>query len=202
MGSTITRMTWIVAFTVAFALVSTLVYRGSHAALSATTANAGNIWSAFGISLSDNDGGTALFSVSGLLPGDSGAKCLRVTYEGDDAPDGVRLYADVDGTDSSGVGTGQLPANLDLTISYDGDGPAATDCTGFVSDGTLATVALGSMPDDYTDGVELTSGGGDWQPADGESRTFRIQYALPIAAAATVQGDNATATFTWEAQKS
>ena len=71
-----------------------------------------------------------------------------------------------------------------------------------MSDGTLATVALGSMPDDYTDGVELTSGGGDWQPADGESRTFRIQYALPIAAAATVQGDNATATFTWEAQKS
>lgn len=201
MGLTTTRITWIVAFTIAFSLVSTLVYRGSYAALSASTDNSGNSWSVFGINLSDNDGGTALFSASGLLPGASGTRCIRVTYDGDSAPDAVRLYADVDGTDSSGSGTGELPANLDLTISYDDSGPAATDCTGFASDGTLSAVALGSLPIDYDNGIELDSSG-DWQPADGESRTFRVQYQLPLLAPATVQGDSATAAFTWEAQKS
>ena len=198
------RTTWVVSVVLAFALVSILVYRGSYAALSATTTNPGNTWSAFGITLTDNRNGTALFTSSDMLPGDSESKCILVTYEGSTPPDAVRLYVtDVTGTDSVS-GTGELTDELDVSIHSDADSDGATDCSTFDStDEVQAATALSTMPTGYAGGVELDPAAStDWTPDDGESRAFKVTVSLPIDAALDVQGDSASATFTWEAQKS
>lgn len=200
---TTSRITWIVGFVLAFALISTMVYRGSYAALSATTVNEGNAWSVFGIRLTDNDSGSSMFNATNILPGAQASRCITVTYDGDGAPDGVRLYAAVEGTDSTAVGEGQLPDELDMSVTYDDTAGIPADCTGFASDGTLANaVALDALEGDYGTGTKLATGGADWQPADGEARTFQFTYELPLLANPAVQGDSATSTFTFEAQKS
>ena len=132
-----------------------------------------------GISLTDKRNGTALFTSSDMLPGDSESKCILVTYEGSTPPDAVRLYvADVTGTDSVS-GTGELTGELDVSIRSDADSDGATDCSTFDStDEVQAATALSTMPTGYAGGVELDPAAStDWTPDDGESRASRSPSA-------------------------
>src|SRR6478609_1530200 len=64
---------------VAMLAVCGTVFAASHAAFSATTTNPSNSWSAGQVSLSDDDGNTAMFTVTNAKPSDTGSKCIVVT---------------------------------------------------------------------------------------------------------------------------
>ena len=76
-------------------LVATfLVLSVSRAAFTATTANEGNSLTGGRVTLTDDDTGSAMFTVSNMMPGDSQQRCIVVTYSGVDAdPSAGELYS-------------------------------------------------------------------------------------------------------------
>ena len=58
-----------------------LIFTASYSAFSATTTNGANSWSAGTVTISSNPG-TAMFTASGLKPGDTGTACVKVTHTG------------------------------------------------------------------------------------------------------------------------
>jgi hypothetical protein len=167
-------------------VVMLLVVRTTQAAFTASTASAGNSWAAGHVSLTDSAAGAAVFTASGLVPGDTGAACVTVTYTGDvDAA--VRLYLP--------SVTGSLGTYLDLVIT---EGTGATDaaCTGFSSTSTLFT---GSTLAAFSAGHSAwASGVSAWAPSGGSgaSRSYRFAWTLEDNNAA--QSQSVTAAFTWE----
>lgn len=166
-------------------LTAALVYQSSTAAFSVTTANTGNSWATGSVTLTDDDSGVAMFSATGLMPNDTGTRCIAVTYTGDVGAN-IRVY---------GTGTGTLATYLNLTIER-GTGGSNTDCTGFTPAATIfnGTLSGWNAVTDYATGVgeyAVTSGAA-------QTSTFRITY--------TVQNDtnalskNGAGSFTWEAK--
>src|SRR5829696_6536731 len=64
---------------------------GTFSAFSSTTENPGNQIDTGTVALSDNDAGSALYSVAGAVAGTTVDRCITVTYTGNMAAD-VRLY--------------------------------------------------------------------------------------------------------------
>jgi hypothetical protein len=162
-----------------------LVWGSSHALFSGKAMTPANSWAAGTVSISDDDTGTALFTVSGIMPGDSGVKCINVTYTGTVAA-GVRLHAALTGT---GLGP-----YVDLTVEQ-GTGGTFASCTSFAAEvsttGTMAAFAAAR--------TNYASGFGTWAPtAGGQSRSYRITWAMRPDNG----GINKTANLalTWEAQ--
>jgi hypothetical protein len=183
-----------------------MVWRSSYAAFSGTTANGTNSWSAGTVSLSDSQGGsssggvgTALWSVTGLLPGDTGTKCIKVTYGGSlnlSASGGVRLYV------ASGGLTGSLGTYLRLSID-EGTAGASSDCSDF--GGTITNLYNSGNTDNAKTLATFASshstwatGVSTWAPtASGQSRSYRITWTVLDDNAA--QGTSASATLSWQA---
>lgn len=176
------------------ALLLTLVFvnQRTRAAFSASTANPVDQWAAGTVVLGDDDSGSALFSASGLLPGDTGSKCIKVSYSGSLAAT-VKLYG--------GSLTGSLGPYIDLVVQeatvIGNNGTFAGGCTGFagtqIYSGTLSgfTAAASS----YATGV------GSFAPTGtGQYRVYRFDYTLNASAPSAQQGASAGATFTWESR--
>jgi hypothetical protein len=180
----------VAAAAVSLALVSLLVLRVSSAAFSAQTTSPGNSWATGQIDLSDDDGdgaASAMFDVTGMLPGDTVTKCITVTYTGSVDPGAVKLFVDV--TD------GGLADHLDLTVR-EGDGGQYGDCTGFNSTATLATAMTLT---DFADYADYATGAGTWNPTGtGQSKTYQFVAVLGADTPDAAQGADAQATFTWE----
>lgn len=174
--------------------VSAIVVTASVAAFTDTTSNAGNSFSTATIELVDDDLDAAMFSVTGLVPGQSVSDCIVVTYQGDYAdPSAVRLYSG-GYTDSGDLGT-----YLNLTVD-EGTGGSFGDCTGFSLDNTIESGStLFGFDATHTD---YASGAGVWDPASTpESKTYRVTVELDAAAPDSEQGENVSAfTLTWEVQ--
>lgn len=173
------------------ALVSGLVFQTSTAAFSDTTDNTGNTFSAGTVQLTDDDSGSALFSLSLMKPGDTSTKCIRVDYDGNIAS-AIKLYGAIGG----GTSLGQY---LDVTVNS-GTGPAADmSCASFVPgtqiyNGTLA--AFATSHSNWSNGLSDANFVAD---DANDSRTYRIVVTLQDNNAA--QGLTATGVnFTWEAQ--
>lgn len=182
-------------------LSGVMVLTTSRAAFSAQTQNTGNEISVGNVALSDDDNGSAMFSVTDMAPGDTSQACIEVTYEGSIAdPSAVKLYSG-GFTDSGVLEDGEpLADELDITVEV-GTGGSFADCDDFVlvppaifATNTLTNFAASHS--DYTNGVV------GWDPASTpESRTFRFTIDLPSDAADTAQGDSVTELiFTWEVQ--
>lgn len=152
-------------------------------AYSTVTSNEGNTFTAGSITLTDNDSGSALFSVSGFVPGDVFQRCIQVNYASTGAvQSSVRLY----GT-TSGDG---LADYIDVEIRR-GTTPATNisgDCTGFTADatdyqgdgpGVIATGELDDFPADYATAVVDPDSA--WDSGDGA--VYEITFAI--------QNDNA-----------
>jgi hypothetical protein len=187
-----------------------VVWQSSQAAFTATTSNPSNSWAAGTVSLTDDDGGnspttgTAMFSTAvataNLKPGDTGTKCIAVTYGGSfTSVPAVKLYV----TNPSGTGLGTY---LDFTVEEgtNGQGDFA-GCGTFAgsflyksgtpvgSTGTLAY--LTSNMTDYSNGV------GTWTPtATGQTKAYRFTYTVQNNDLA--QGKNVTVSLVWEARSS
>jgi hypothetical protein len=170
---------------IAVSVAGAVAWHASDAAFSGTTGNGGNAWSTATVSLADDDSGTAIFSVTGAEPGDTGQNCVTVTYTGT-APATVTSY---------GTGlTGGLGPYLQVTVEQ-GTGGSFGTCTGFASQAS-ATGTLASFAATYN---SFGTGFGSWSaPTAGTSRTYRISWSLAADNAAANR--SVTMTFTWEAR--
>ncbi len=177
----------------AFLLVSLLVIRVSSAAFTATTDNPGNSWETGSIALTDDDGGgaaSAMFDVSGMLPGQTEVRCITVSYAGATDPPPVKLYAAV--TD------GGLAAHLDIQVAEVTETGGTGSTCGTVSSPTtiVATQTLTAFGGAHTG---YGSGAGAWDPTGtGQSQTYQLTVTLGSDTPNTAQGSDAQATFTWE----
>lgn len=170
-------------------LVGGIAVQSTSAAFSASTGNTGNSWSSGDVALSDDDAGTAMFSVSNMAPTQVSTRCIAVSYSGS-LNANVRLYGAISG------GTG-LEDYLDLTVER-GSGGSFASCAGFVSAETVYTGTLAGFTAAHT---SYATGAGTWAPTGGapvDAMTYRVVVTLQDDDAA--QGLASTASFTWAAQ--
>jgi hypothetical protein len=167
--------------------VGALAYTATNAAFSGTTDNSANAFTAASVSLTDDDGGTEMFNVSGLLPGDTVSDCIVVTYNGSTTDlAGLRLYGA-----SSAAATDELSDDLTLRVQHGAAG------------GTCA--APGALTDVYATG-DLTALGTNYATGSigftptgiGQSVPYLFDVTLKAATPNSAQGDTAMASFTWE----
>ena len=180
--------------TVAAALVAvSLVWSGgTFSTFNKTSTMPGNSVQAASLNLTDNDGGTALLTMSSAHPGDSVSACANVTYTGA-ASALVRLYGSTGGTG--------LASYLTLTVTrgtFSGT-PTAGSCTGFTADsgGTIYSGTLASFPSSTGTAVVDTP---TW--ASGDKHGYKLTLTLPSGVSSSAQGLSATASFTWMAVSS
>jgi len=174
-------------------LVSALVLQVSSAAFTGSTSSGGNSWGAGSVSLSNDRAGAAMFTATGMVPGDTDQQCILVTYTGSIDPAApIALHAVV-GDSDDGTGDG-LSDDLDVVVDVGPDGSTCADLTGSAElvDGTLrafagpgAPLGTGWTPD--------ASGGTDL------SRPFLFTVTLGTDTPQDAQGDGATADFVWSA---
>lgn len=166
-----------------------MAFQATSAAFSSQTENAGNAFAAGTVVLTDNDGGSAMFSVTDMVPGDTEIGCIEVTYSGS-VDSEVRVFGAATGGDG-------LEAFLDLTIER-GDG----DCTTFGNSTAVWTNGTdGDLGAFVAAATDYASGSDTWQPTGGGADDV-VPYKITV----TLQDDNAAQglttaiTFTWEAQ--
>lgn len=185
------RLTRVAAFSFSLLFVSFVVLGTSRGAFSDTTSNTSNSVSAGTVAIEDDDSGSVMFNVSGMLPNDTAVNCIVVTYQGNTAPSSpIQLYR-------SGANTGDgLDQYLDLDIEV-GTGGSFGDCTGFSSSSTLFDNTLQNFASTHQDFAGALGTG--WTPTGaGQARTFRVTLTLQDDNAA--QGLSAGFGFTWEAR--
>ncbi len=165
------------------------------AALSGSTANAGNSFSAGTVALTDNDGGsTSMFTFTNQRPGVVDNSCIRVNYAGTLSAT-VKMYASVSGT---------LAPYVNVTVTRGTESsPTFDTCGGFTADainynglgnGVLYSGPLSSFPTTYA--AALADPAATWTSGTAASYRFSVQIADDNAA----QGLDSQATFTWEAR--
>lgn len=182
---------------------SALVWQASYSAFTATTENPTSNWTAGTVALSDDDGGTALFTAANIKPNQPSSKCIKVSVPAGNLPSSVKLYAaqETTPTDLSPKTTKGLSSHIDLTIEEGAaTGPGAfANCGAFagspVFTGTLAS--FGSTKKDFGTGV------GTWAPgATADYRVYKFTWTLNDAVPNSAQGGTASVAFRWEAQNS
>ncbi len=160
--------------TVAVIAAAAAMIIGGFAAFTASTSNTGNSFAAGTLTFSDNDGGTALITVSNLKPGDFMTRQIVVTNDGS-------LDANVAATL---VTSGDLAPVLDVTVEEGVNEPFGA--------GTLASAGTLNASYDETNGTP-----NPWLA--GASKTYDIVYTVQSGAGNTYQGDTATAALTFNA---
>ena len=161
-------------------LVVAMVGGGTWAAFSATTSNTGNSFSTGSVTLSNNLGASAMFSVTDMAPLQvEGPECIEVTYTGSlDAA--VTLYGTTD--------AGGLDAFLDLVVEK------GATCAAFGVPDELYNGTLAAYPDDFATGI--VDPDATW--TSGETAAYQFTVTLqndPLA-----QGLDVEQAFTWEAR--
>jgi hypothetical protein len=164
---------------------------GTNAAFTASASSGASSWSTGTVTLSNDAGGSALFTATATAPGGGSARCVTVTYSGSVAA-GIRLYA----TALSGA----LAPYVDVTIAVGTGDTTGGSCAAFTRtqelfNGTLSALAAGHG--------DFAAGLGGFAPSAGPaSAAYRISWQIDNAAPNSVQNTTASSTFTWEAQNS
>lgn len=191
------RAVALAAAPVAILAAGALVWQSSTAAFTATTRNAGNAWSTGQVTLTDDDLGRAGFTVTNVVPGQSGERCIVVT-SGATVPGEVRAY--VQNLSSSGAG---LQDRIYLQVER-GTGGNFDSCAGFtpqVSTPSHPLSVLGSQWNSYA------TGGASWTTAGtpGESVTYRGTWRFDTTGMTqqqidSLQGSQVSVDLVWELQ--
>ena len=175
--------------------LSALVGLGTYSAFTATTTNSGNNISSGTVKIDQHSGATTLYNVTNQKPGDSTAKCLRVTYSGSLTASAVKLYA------SAGItGTGQYNLQIER-----GSGLTTLNgtmsCAGFTSTSTAYNGDLAALGSSYGTGVDGKAAAATWAPSDSVDYRFTItQNDDTTANAHTSVVTSGAHSFTWEAR--
>lgn len=186
---------------VAVLLAGGLVWSGSQAAFTANTRNSGNSWSTGSVLLTDDDAGRAAFTAEGIVPGQSGQKCIVVT-SGSNVPGEVRAYTQNLQTSAQGL---ERYITFDVEQGAPNSGGTFNDCTGFVplaDDQPGAPLsALAQLNNNYT------NGGSAWTTAGtpGESKVYRGTWSfntngLTQQQIDALQGARTSIDLVWELQ--
>lgn len=182
------RLAVLIALVGGAALASLAVLRSSEAAFSATTSNAASSLSATSMALSDNRSASALFAVSGMVPGQTASACIQLTYAGPaTGVTSVRMHASAAAT--------ALAAALALRVDL-GTG-SATNCSDFSQ--TTNGIFNGTVQQLLATNGSFATGLALWTPTTaGESRSLRFTYTLPSASPSADQGKSVDPVFTFE----
>ncbi len=179
-----------------------LVWQSSQAAFTATTGNAGNEWEAGEVALTNNRGAAMFTTAAKVKPDDPLSQCIDVTYQGNLATAGVRIYT-AGKTEADGAADGAvLDAQLQMDIAI-GDSNDTCALQGVAS----WTVLTG--PTDTINTLVGYTGWGTalataWSPSTaGTSRAFLFTHELPTSVNVDLaQGDTVGLNFVWETQNS
>jgi len=176
-------------------VASTMVWKASTAAFTATTTNGVNTFSTGTVTLTDSDTSAAMFTVPVLTPGGSGTACIRVTYNGSLAST-VKLYT------SGLTATNSLDSYLTMKVEQGATAPANAagnfSCANFTPAGTLnntTLAAFGAASTAWSNGVDAWAVTGAAQ-----TRDYRFTYTFSAGAPDSVQNSSASVSFVWEAQ--
>jgi hypothetical protein len=188
------------AVVVGIALVSVLIINQSRAVFTATTSNPNNAFSAASISLTDDDGGAAMFTVPPtMVPGDVVTGCIDVTYTGTADPTVVKIYRNAY-TETDGAADG---ATLDDALTFNIDKVDSCATLTNPADVVLGTLVGAVTGTDYVTGLD-----GLWDPAASPGGVtvgynFEVTFTPSGSSATdnTRMGDTVSnLTFTWETQ--
>lgn len=167
---------------------------GAFSAFTSQADNPGNSITAGSVTLADNDGGNALYSIADAKPGaTSGPQCIRVSYTGSlDA--NVKLY-----TPST---IGDLGPQVNLKIeSGTQASPSFPSCTGFAAETTLFDAALSTFPTSYASGIADNPGTTATKWVANDAVVYRVTATFSASAPDSAQSDTTgTHTLRWEAQ--
>lgn len=178
----VTGLTRIAAVAVAMLVLTVLVVTRSQAAFSDTTSNAVNTWTTGSVTLTDDDGGAAMFTAS-VVPNAPVVECIAVTYDGSLLPADVRLYA---------LSSGALAPMLDVTVEVGAGGGFGT-CAGFVPSSVVHNGTLDTF------GTAWASGAPSFTAA-ATPTTQIFRFTVTVQDVPAAQGLQATSEFIWEAQ--
>lgn len=171
--------------------VAVILGLGAHASYSAftgTTSNTGNTFGAGTIDIADDDAGTSMFTVAGMLPGQVETRCVNVTNVGTSTFANVALSGVVGGT---GLAT---TLTVDVDRGTGATGGATFSCTGFTQ--VTADVVGGTLSAFPTSGAPLNDASG-WTPS--AAKSYRFTITLPSNAPGSAEGLTATLDATWQA---
>ena len=166
---------------------------GTLSAFSSTTTNTDNSFAAGTVTLTDNDSGGVLYSVSNQKPGVNTVRCIELTYSGSLDADG-KLY-----TPSTVNGAAQY---INLTIEKGtSDTSTFPNCGTFTSQGTIFNGTLASFAatrNSYANGILAFPG---LQTAWAQNDTLVYRFTLSVQDDNAAQGaSSGLHTFTWEAR--
>lgn len=157
--------------------VGALAYTATNAAFVGTTDNGGNSFADATVSLSDDDAGFALYTVTGLLPGETESNCIVVTYDGSPTDlAGLRLYGA-----SSAAPVDEL--SDDLTRRVQRGVPGGTCAAPGALTDVYATGDLTALGTDYASGSV-----GPTPSTTGEAVPYLFDVTLKAATPNSAQG--------------
>lgn len=167
---------------------------GAFSAFTSQADNPGNSITAGSVTLADNDGGTALYSIDDAKPGDtSGPQCIRVSYTGSLDAD-VKLYT------PSAIGDLGPQVNLKIESGTQAS-PTFPSCTGFAAETTLFDGPLSTFPTTYAGGISDNPGTTATKWIEDDAVVYRVTATLSASAPDSAQGDTTGPhTLRWEAQ--
>lgn len=178
-------------------IVACIAGAGVFSAFSSSTENPGNVITTGTVNIEDNDGGTALYSMSAAKPGETKTSCIKVTYKGT-LPATVKLF--------TGSTIGALGPFVNLKVEA-GTQATATfpSCTEFtpaasptVYEGTLS--AFATEHGTYANGITTNPASATkWETNN--AVVYRVTATLSSSAPNSAQGaTTGSHAFTWEAQ--
>lgn len=185
------KLSWSAA---SFVGIVSLAAMATYAVFSGTTANSGNSWSAGTVTLTDNDSGSALFSVTNMKPGDLTTKCIKVTLTGS-LTSTVKFYTD-------GSGTALAPyLDVKVTVGQENVGsPTGNgDCTSFAADTGVGTNGVVFDADLADLGATYAAGTAGPNMDQNDYRLYKFETGVEDNNAAQGLSSSSVA-FTWEAR--
>jgi hypothetical protein len=172
-----------IALVAGFVLALLMIATTSRAVWVDTTSNPGNTVASGSVVLTDDAGGTALFTITDAKPGQTWSRCIDVIYQG-------TVGADVLMTNLTVTGDAALADELDATIGIS----AAADCTGAAALGTRNFGAFDTV------GGGAPALGDTWAvTAAGQHRSYQIAVTFDATADNASQNKGVAFAFTWTA---
>jgi predicted ribosomally synthesized peptide with SipW-like signal peptide len=184
---------------VVLGLVGVVGGLGTWSAFSDTTSNEANSFESGSVTIGDDDSGSAMFSLTGMKPGDPAvSRCLDVTYTGTlDAQ--VRMYGATGGTGLAQYLNVKVTRG-EKTSAFSGCGDFAADSTDYLGQGAgvVYNGTLDGFADSYAAGTVDPHSGSPETWTTGEDHAYRFEVSLVDDNNA--QAKTASQTFTWEAR--
>ena len=168
------------------------MWQASNAAFTASTSNGSNSWGASTRGLT-NDSTGPMFSISNMIPGTTGSKCLAVTSTGT-VPATVKLFTALGAAVSN-----DISPYINVTIQP-GAGGTFGSCSTFTSTATEYSGTLSALTSSATS-FAIGAAAGSLTGTPPETLTYKITYTFSASAPNGAQGGSTpNVTFTWQSQ--